>query len=87
MNSIGFIFHHGHCIIFQVFENSGWNACLDHIHLTIGKHTSSLQQLEESVEAMTKLLGPSKQLPAQQESHLRDYIGTLQASKRENRGK
>uniref|UniRef100_A0A8D8PUA0 Trafficking protein particle complex subunit 8 n=3 Tax=Cacopsylla melanoneura TaxID=428564 RepID=A0A8D8PUA0_9HEMI len=63
---------------YQVYENSGWSAATDHIHLTIGKHTASLQQLEESVASMTKLLGPSKQTPVQQEMYLRDYILTLQ---------
>ncbi|KAI5711168.1 hypothetical protein M8J75_014759 [Diaphorina citri] len=63
---------------YQIYENSGWSAATDHIHLTIGKHTASLQQLEESVHSMAKLLGPSKQPPVQQEMFLRDYILTLQ---------
>jgi len=64
-----------------VYEGKGWSLAEDHIHFTIGRQAGSLGQRALATKALSGLLAPgSKQVPAQQAYHLREYLVMQQVS-------
>ncbi|CAH0382112.1 unnamed protein product [Bemisia tabaci] len=59
----------------QVYQGKEWSLAEDHIHLMIGRQAASLQQIQDSAAAFSRLLSrSSRQVPAQQALNLKEYL-------------
>jgi len=62
----------------NVYKEKGWHLAEDHMNFIIGRQCFNLGQLEDSQDALRKLLTyQSFQLPLQQASHLREFLAVF----------
>lgn len=63
---------------YQVYEGKDWSLAEDHIHFTIGRLATTLNENNVTISEFAKLFThPSRQRPAQQTAFLKEYIVAL----------